>query len=63
MVALNASEHIHKQQSKNLERILEEAHFSGELKLCGQMLKGFPMIDSMNNSMNYNLNDTVIAGL
>lgn len=45
------------QLTRSLERILEEAHISGELKLSGRKLKDFPKAAGK-----YNLNDTVIAG-
>lgn len=45
------------QLSKSLERILEEAHLSGELKLSGRKLKDFPRTGGK-----YDLTDTVIAG-
>lgn len=40
-----------------LLKIIEEAHFSGELKLSGRKLKDFPKA-----AAKYNLSDTVIAG-
>lgn len=46
------------QLTRSLERILEEAHISGELKLSGRKLKDFPKAALHH----YNLNDTVIAG-
>lgn len=45
------------QLGRSLERILEDAHLSGELKLSGRKLKDFPKAAGK-----YNLNDTVIAG-
>lgn len=45
------------QLTRSLERILEDAHLSGELKLSGRKLKDFPKVAGK-----YNLNDTVIAG-
>lgn len=58
MVASNMSGHIQKQLTRSLERILEEAHLSGELKLSGRKLKDFPKVGKAK----YNLQDTVIAG-
>lgn len=49
--------HMHTQLTKSLERILEEAHLSGELKLSGRKLKDFPRTGGK-----YDLTDTVIAG-
>jgi len=49
--------HMHTQLTKSLERILEEAHLSGELKLSGRKLKDFPKTGGK-----YDLSDTVIAG-
>ncbi|XP_063245064.1 leucine-rich repeat and calponin homology domain-containing protein isoform X2 [Bacillus rossius redtenbacheri] len=43
---------------RSLERILEEAHSSGELRLIGRKLKDFP-----NSGGKYNLSDTVFADL
>lgn len=45
------------QLTRSLERILEEAHFSGELKLSNRKLKDFP-----KSATKFNLSDTVIAG-
>ncbi|KAK1136204.1 hypothetical protein K0M31_000770 [Melipona bicolor] len=61
MVATNMSGHIQKQLTRSLERILEEAHLSGELKLSGRKLKDFPKVGKTGSSK-YNLQDTVIAG-
>lgn len=47
----------HQNLSRSLERILEDAALSGELKLSCRKLKDFPKIISK-----YNLSDTVIAG-
>ncbi|XP_067007214.2 leucine-rich repeat and calponin homology domain-containing protein isoform X2 [Anabrus simplex] len=58
MVALNMSGHLQSQLTRSLERILEEAHLSGELKLTGRKLKDFP-----NSRGKYDLSDTVIADL
>lgn len=49
--------HLQTQLTRSLERILEEAQLSGELKLSGRKLKDFP-----NTGNKYNLCDTVIAG-
>ena len=59
--ASNMSGHIQKQLTRSLERILEEAHLSGELKLSGRKLKDFPKVGKTSSSK-YNLQDTVIAG-
>lgn len=56
------SGHIQKQLTRSLERILEEAHLSGELKLSGRKLKDFPKIGKAGAAAKYNLQDTVIAG-
>jgi len=61
MVASNMSGHIQKQLTRSLERILEEAHLSGELKLSGRKLKDFPKVGKAG-AAKYNLQDTVIAG-
>lgn len=47
----------HSQLTRSLERILEEAHFSGELILTNRKLKDFP-----KTGTKYSLTDTVIAG-
>ncbi|KMQ97570.1 leucine-rich repeat and calponin domain-containing protein 1-like protein [Lasius niger] len=60
MVASNMSGHIQKQLTRSLERILEEAHLSGELKLSGRKLKDFPKVGK-TGAAKYNLQDTVIA--
>ncbi|XP_035718818.1 leucine-rich repeat and calponin homology domain-containing protein-like isoform X2 [Vespa mandarinia] len=62
MVASNMSGHIQKQLTRSLERILEEAHLSGELKLSGRKLKDFPKVGKPG-AAKYNLQDTVIADL
>ncbi|KAF7401137.1 hypothetical protein HZH68_006957 [Vespula germanica] len=62
MVASNMSGHIQKQLTRSLERILEEAHLSGELKLSGRKLKDFPKVGKPG-AAKYNLQDTVIAEL
>lgn len=48
----------HSQLTRSLERILEEAHFSGELILTNRKLKDFP-----KTGTKYALSDTVIAGV
>ncbi|ALC40084.1 Lrch [Drosophila busckii] len=48
----------HTQLTRSLERILEEAHFSGELMLANRKLKDFP-----KTGKSYSLTDTVIADL
>lgn len=53
----NISGHIQNQLTRSLERILEEANQSGELKLSNRKLKDFPKTNEK-----YNLSDTVIAG-
>lgn len=52
-----AGGHLQSQLTRSLERILEDAHLSGELKLSGRKLKDFPKAAGK-----YNLSDTVIAG-
>lgn len=47
----------HSQLTRSLERILEEAHFSGELILTNRKLKDFP-----KTGAKFALTDTVIAG-
>lgn len=47
----------HSQLARSLERILEEAHLSGELILTNRKLKDFP-----KTGTKYNLTDTVMAG-
>lgn len=49
--------HLQNQLTRSLERILEDANLSGELKLSGRKLKDFPKAAGK-----YNLSDTVIAG-
>lgn len=49
--------HLQNQVTRSLERLLEDAHQSGELKLSNRKLKDFPKASSK-----YNLSDTVIAG-
>ncbi|PNF42804.1 hypothetical protein B7P43_G13605 [Cryptotermes secundus] len=58
MVGTKMSGHLQSQLTRSLERLLEEAHLSGELKLTGRKLKDFP-----NAGEKYNLSDTVIADL
>ena len=43
--------------TKSLEKLLEDAHLSGELVLSGRKLKDFPKLGSK-----YQLHDLVIAG-
>ncbi|XP_015109784.1 leucine-rich repeat and calponin homology domain-containing protein 3 isoform X1 [Diachasma alloeum] len=62
MVASNMSGHIQKQLTRSLERILEEAHLSGELRLSGRKLKDFPKVGKTGGTK-YNLSDTIIADL
>nr|XP_029709186.1 leucine-rich repeat and calponin homology domain-containing protein 1 isoform X2 [Aedes albopictus] len=50
--------HMQSQLTRSLERILEDANLSGELKLSGRKLKDFPKAAGK-----YNLSDTVIADL
>ncbi|XP_049948524.1 leucine-rich repeat and calponin homology domain-containing protein-like [Schistocerca serialis cubense] len=57
MVASNMSGHLQSQLTRSLEKILEEAHLSGELRLTGRKLKDFPLVRGK-----YDLSDTVIAG-
>jgi hypothetical protein len=56
-VGTKMSGHLQSQLTRSLERLLEEAHLSGELKLTGRKLKDFP-----NVGEKCNLSDTVIAG-
>ncbi|XP_033209677.1 leucine-rich repeat and calponin homology domain-containing protein-like isoform X2 [Belonocnema kinseyi] len=60
--ASNMSGHIQKQLTRSLERILEEAQQSGELKLSGRKLKDFPKVGKTSSSK-YDLQDTVTADL
>lgn len=45
------------QLTRSFDRIYEDAHISGELKLSGKKLKDLPKV-----SPKYNLGDTVRAG-
>jgi len=45
------------QLTRSLEKILEDAHLSGELRLSGKKLREFP-----KSGGKYDLSDTVIAG-
>ncbi|XP_049870809.1 leucine-rich repeat and calponin homology domain-containing protein isoform X2 [Pectinophora gossypiella] len=56
-VNMNGHNNIHSQLTKSLERILEDAYLSGELKLSGRKLKEFP------KPVKFDLSDTVIADL
>lgn len=58
----NMSGHMQKQLTRSLERILEEAHLSGELKLSGRKLKDFPKVGKNAGNAKYSLQDTVLAG-
>jgi hypothetical protein len=51
------SGNIQNQLTRSLERILEEANLSGELKLSGRKLKDFP-----KGAGKFDLRDCVIAG-
>lgn len=55
-VNMNGHNNIHSQLTKSLERILEDAYLSGELKLSGRKLKEFP------KPVKFDLSDTVVAG-
>ena len=57
LVVAKMSGHVQTQLTRSLERLLEEAYLSGELKLTGRKLKDFP-----NVGEKYNLSDTVFAG-
>jgi len=57
MVVAKMSGHLQTQLTRSLERLLEEAYLSGELKLTGRKLKDFPSVGEK-----YNLSDTVFAG-
>ncbi|KAJ8726134.1 hypothetical protein PYW07_000832 [Mythimna separata] len=54
---MNGHNNIHSQLTKSLERILEDAYLSGELKLSGRKLREFP------KPVKYDLSDTVVADL
>ncbi|XP_037877758.2 leucine-rich repeat and calponin homology domain-containing protein isoform X2 [Bombyx mori] len=54
---MNGQSNIHSQLTKSLERILEDAYLSGELKLSGRKLRDFP------KPVKYDLSDTVVADL
>ncbi|CAH0726437.1 unnamed protein product, partial [Brenthis ino] len=54
-VNMNGHSNIHSQLTKSLERILEDAYLSGELKLSGRKLREFP------KPVKYDLSDTVVA--
>lgn len=56
VVNMNGHINIHNQLTKSLERILEDAYLSGELKLSGRKLREFP------KPVKFDLSDTVIAG-
>lgn len=43
--------------NRNLERLFEDAHFTGELRISSRRLREFPKVASK-----YNLNDTVFCG-
>ncbi|KAK4879640.1 hypothetical protein RN001_007786, partial [Aquatica leii] len=58
VIVPNTSGHLQNQLTRSLERILEEANQSGELRLSNRKLKDFPKAYSK-----YNLSDTVIADL
>lgn len=57
VIGPSLSGHLHTQLTRSLERILDEANQSGELKLSNRKLKEFPKAGAK-----YNLSDTVIAG-
>ncbi|KAI8427527.1 hypothetical protein MSG28_002053 [Choristoneura fumiferana] len=52
---MNGQSNIHSQLTKSLERILEDAYLSGELKLSGRKLREFP------KPVKFDLSDTVVA--
>ncbi|CAK1603456.1 unnamed protein product [Parnassius mnemosyne] len=54
---MNGHNNIHSQLTKSLERILEDAYLSGELKLNGRKLREFP------KPVKFDLSDTVVADL
>ncbi|XP_030041097.2 leucine-rich repeat and calponin homology domain-containing protein isoform X2 [Manduca sexta] len=56
-VNMNGHNSIHSQLTKSLERIIEDAYLSGELKLSGRKLREFP------KPVKYDLSDTVVADL
>ncbi|KAG8224171.1 hypothetical protein J437_LFUL002293 [Ladona fulva] len=53
---MNTSGHLQAQLTRSLDRVLEDASLSIELKLSGRKLKEFPKTGGK-----YNLNDTVVA--
>lgn len=57
MLVQNINGHIQNQLTRSLEKILDDANQSGELKLSNRKLKDFPKTDEK-----YNLRDTVVAG-
>lgn len=57
MKSININDNRILNLSRSIEKILEEANASGELKLCGRKMKDFPKIAG-----NYDLSDTVFAG-
>lgn len=56
-VLSNMNSHLSNQLTRSLEKILEEAHLSGELKLSGRKLRDFPRTGGK-----YDLSDTILAG-
>ncbi|XP_044268150.1 leucine-rich repeat and calponin homology domain-containing protein isoform X2 [Tribolium madens] len=58
MLVQNINGHIQNQLTRSLEKILDDANQSGELKLSNRKLKDFP-----KTSEKYNLRDTVVADL
>lgn len=55
-VTSDMSGQLQSQLTRSLERLLEEAHLSGELNLSGRKLRDFPRTG-------YDLSDTVYAGV
>lgn len=43
--------------NRNLERLIEDAQLSGELRISSRRLREFPKV-----ALKYNLNDTVYGG-
>lgn len=57
MLVQNINGHIQNQLTRSLEKILDDANQSGELRLSNRKLKDFP-----KTSEKYILRDTVTAG-
>lgn len=57
VMAIKSMNSVPSHLSRSIERLLEEAHLSGELNLNGRKLKEFPRTGGK-----YDLTDTVLAG-